>query len=341
MENKKEPIRKTAFANVKNKFVTVTLPLSFFAVILFVSLIVGILFPISLIISVPFLILPALFALTAVNTIADTNQNHEGLGFFVMFKTYFNGMFRGGYKTIFGFLKALLVYFVTFSVFVTVIVALVLYRDISTTELMNLLETTTNPEEITNLVLEIIQNNEFYLLTMRIGLVVSLVGAATMFVHHISVHSVKYFYNFLTKAPIPAHDLNIISKETMKKIKKPFRKDYYSCVWFLLLIFLVGTLGFSLLSLFIIKDISEFSAFIIGLFGGSLLCLFFLPYYMNAIQLIYKKYAVEYSNTFVKLSLETLEEFKKKAEIDAEQEKKIREFLESQQKENEENDEEK
>ena len=142
----------------------------------------------------------------------------------MMFKTYFNGLFRGGYRTIFAFLKALLVYFVTYTVIATVIIELVLVKDNFYAEMLNQIEASTNVEEITESLMVMIENNKTYYLIMRVGMVVSLVGSATMFVHHISIHSVKYFYNFLTKAPIPAHDLNIIHKVTMKNIKKSFRK---------------------------------------------------------------------------------------------------------------------
>lgn len=332
MKDKKteKTISKLAFEKYRNSFNTIMLPLSFFALICIVSIILEFIAPSSAFLTVPFLAIPALFALSAVNSISNQTNGREGIGFFVMWRTYFSGFFRGGYRVITGFFKSLLVYLVTSIVVSTILIYAIMTKDVGYTEFLNSLSTVATIDDALNSMVVFIETNQTFKLITFIADTLAFTCGAIMFVHHISINGVKYYHNFLTATPIPASDLNVIHKETMKKMRKPFYKDYYKSEWFLLVLVFVSLLGFSAVSYFFIPNFNNIHGIVFAVFATFVICLFFLPYHLNVLQLLYKKYKNQYISTFVKLSFESLEEIKKTQEIDPEKEKEIRAFLSKQ-----------
>ena len=124
-----ESLRKKVNTRTKNKSTKVLVSLSFFVLISILVFTIGFFAPISLFITVPFLLLPALFSLEAVNVILERPDVNDISGFFIMFKAYFSPLFRGGYKVIINFLKSLLVYLIVSSVISTVLITVVLEND--------------------------------------------------------------------------------------------------------------------------------------------------------------------------------------------------------------------
>ena len=112
-------------------------------------------------------------------------------------------------------------------------------------------------------------------------------------------------------------------------ISNPLNKAF----WFLTLLLIIGYAGGVLISYFFINNIDMVQMNIIGLFGSFILLLMFVPYYLNASQLIFEKYKGQYIDTLIDLSKKSLEEMKKMQAISEEKEKEVMQMIESQKEE--------
>ena len=86
--------------------------LFWFVFLTLLSLCLAYLLPYSLIVTIPLVILPSYFALTAMNVIKGT-KNSEGVKFWRMYRAYFSQLFFGGYRVWIGLLKSFGAYFVS------------------------------------------------------------------------------------------------------------------------------------------------------------------------------------------------------------------------------------
>ena len=325
METKKNSYIKTGFKEALSRFKIVSLPLSFFAILTIGILILGFYFPITLLLTVPFVVIPSFFSVGAINTVAKNENTHEALGFFIMFKTYFSQFFRGGYKVIISFLKSLLV-FVIFSVVLSTIFTLtIIAKDPAFIELQAI----TDPEQLVEALNNFIETNETFNLTTKITYMCASTGFFCMFIHNIGINSVKVNFNFLAKFPLPTSDLNLVNKMVMKKVRKNFRKDYFKTFWFLGLIIFAGFVGGSLLAYFFLKEIYMQQIPVVGALLAFILALFFIPYFLNASQALFLNYQVLYIDTLIDLSKQSLEELKKTQKISEEKEKEVMKMIES------------
>mgnify|MGYP003317014025 CR=1 FL=1 len=328
----KEPIRKIASERTRKTFPRKMTLLAILMMVCIASLALALFLPETLILTVPFLVAPSVFAFMAVNTVLDMPIPNDEIGFFMMFKLYFSRFFFGCFKMLKAFLIALLWVFVI--TFVASMVFFLLNQDLLNA--MSALIESVPQEEMATELIKLMESNNNYNLFMILSNAASLFVGFFVFTHHAMIEGFKYYFNFLAKAPILAQDLNTISRPTFKKIRKPFYKDYYKCVWFIPILMLVGYVGGVALAFFFL-DVDVIQLSVIGLFGSLLTTMFAIPYYFDCTLQIFKKYHNEYINNFVKLSMDTLKEMKKNEEISKEKEKEIIDFLEEQKQKNEDN----
>lgn len=330
MKTDKQSIVRTGFKEAKNRFVIVSLPLSFFAILAIAVLVLAFFAPITLFLTVPFIIIPSFFAIAAINTIAVNKNTHEGLGFFVMFRAYFSQIFRGGYKVIFGFLKSLLVYVVVSVILTAILTSTVLAKDLGYISFMNEIEAMTDANLITDALNRFMETNATFNNLIVITSLVSSFCSFLMFIHHLSVNSIKYNYNFVSKLPLPMQDLNLIFKVVLKQNRGRFYKLYYKAFWFLLLLLIVGYGGGAAIAYFFLPNINMGQIPVIGLFGAFVILMFFIPYFINASMFIFNEFRSNYIDTLIDLSKKSLEEMKKAQAISEEKEKEILNVIESQ-----------
>lgn len=326
----KNNLVKNAFKEAHKRFVIVSLPLSFFALITILMLVLGYFVPFTLILSLPFVIIPSFFSLAAINSFASNPNTHEGIGFFVMFRAYYSQIFRGGYKVILGLLKALLAFLVSSVILSSILAVTVLAKDPGYLSLAEEIKEITDPNVLTDAIDNFINTNQTINNITIIVNCVSTYFALYMFMHHFGVNSVKYNYNFLAKMPLPMQDLNIISKQVHKENRKGFYKDYYRAFWFLAIILTIGYFGGATLAYFFINNVNMVQISFVGLFGAFILLLFFVPYFLNASIIIISSYRKNYFHTLIKLSKKSLLEMKRAKAITEEKEKEVIDLLESQ-----------
>ena len=140
-----------------------------------------------------------------------------------MFKSYFSGLFRGGYKIIIGFLKGLLVYTIIVSICSSVFSMIILANDPTYIALIESLETATNIDQIMVEFENILLTNKSFDLIIYLSSLAGFAGGFYMFMHHVSMHSIKYYYNFYSITPLPIVDLNTVYKVSFQKIKKQLK----------------------------------------------------------------------------------------------------------------------
>ena len=337
MKATKNSLVKQGFKEAKNRFVIVSLPLSFFALLTILAFIVGFIAPITFILTIPFIIIPSFFAVSAINTIAPNQNTHEGVGFFVMFRAYFTQLFRGGYKVIIGLLKALAVFIVSSAILSAILSTTVLNKDPSYIEFMNQINAMTDANEIAAALANFLDTNKTFN-----NLLVIINGCSTflalyMFMHHFAINSIKYNYNFVAKLPLPMQDLNLIHKTVIKQNRASFYKDYHKATWFLGLILILGYAAGFLIPYFFINNIDMVQISVIGLFGSFIFLLFFAPYFLSISQIIFTKYRESYVETLIDLTKKSLEELAKTKSITSEKEQEILKIMESQREDNKDN----
>lgn len=328
--SKQFSIRKEALKLTAKKFANMSVPLSIFAVLFILSLIAAYFVPLTLIITVPFLVIPSFFGLTGCSAFLSKKEGKEGTTFVFMFRSYFSGLFRGGYKVIIGLIFTIIIY-IGISLLLSIILSnTVLVNDPGFIELRNAIQTITDVATLNKIVGEYLSNNELF---NNVVLIISAGGlfvGVWYFIHHVCTNNIKYYNNLISATPLPIPDLNIIHKFTVRKVRGSFYKDYYGSLWLFLLLLPIGMVGGTLLGKLVIPNTSPIQCAIIGLFGIFVLTLFFIPYYLNVAEIIYLKYSRNYIETFVNLSLQSIEQLKKTQQIDPEKEKAVMEFLEKQ-----------
>lgn len=331
MKKKKEPtINRQAFALTRQKFSAMSYMLLFFVVFTLLSLVLAFVNVASLIITVPFLILPGLFSITANSIIVESEKETKVKNFFVMFKNYFSPLFIGGYRFITSFLLSLAVFAIGMTAISTIAIEVMIAQDATLGQLMDSIANEVDMYEALDQFLNYLNNNSVYNTILYITAFVSTVAAVYFFIHRICINNVKYIHSFTSTIPYPMSGINVIHKQAYRKIRKDFRKDYFKATWFLTLIFFVLMLGSGTLLFLFFEQYTCDEAIVISLLLTFIFLIGFIPYYLNVIELIYLKYKREYQETFIKLSLESLKEYKKDNVLDETKEKEIMDFINSQ-----------
>ncbi|MBQ0008857.1 MAG: hypothetical protein KBS97_01055 [Firmicutes bacterium] len=300
--------------------------------------IIGFIAPITFIFTIPFVVIPSFFAVSAINTIAPNKNTHEGLGFFIMFRAYFTQLFRGGYKVIIGFLKSLAVFIISSAILSAILTTTILNKDPQFIDFRNQVAVMTDANQIAEALTNFMNTNVTF---NKISIIINGVSsflAFYMFAHHFAVNSFKYNYNFIASLPLPMQDLNLIHKNVVKQNRREFYKDYYKANWLLAILLVLGYAGGFLISYFFINNIDMVQMSVIGLFGSFIVLMLFVPYFLNASQITFSKYRSKYVETLITLTKESIEELKKTQTITEEKEKEVLKLIESQKEEPEDKD---
>ena len=299
--------------------------LFWFALFTILSLILAYLFPFSLILTIPFLIIPSWFAFNSVTSIKGV-KNSENINFFMMFKGYFSPLFFGGYRLFLGFLKAFGAYVGVSSIAFTVYSEVALR---SNAEYQAILEKMNSAAE-----LEVVMNelNDFLLspamakpvfLILSIGIVL----ASFVFLQHILKHSMKMRRNLFTRQPIPMKQFHMIDARVRKNNRKLLWASYLSATWFIQLLVILGAAGGIVFAYFFLAELDPFKAVVIAAFLIFVLTLPLLNYVSVAQNMLYLALRRKYEETFVNMTLEFLTKFKDKLGLEEEEAKKIEALL--------------
>ena len=303
--------------------------LLYFSLFVILSLLIAYVLPSSLIITVPFVIVPSYFAFSATNSI-KARKSSGGVGFFTMYKAYFTTIFFGGYRLIAGFFKALGIYLLSNFTFVTILEYTVFRKIPEYQNLVNVIQESGDVASISEAVenySNVLSSNETLQKWIFLATVVSTLIGAITFIHHVMVQSLKMRRNIFVKQLIPVKQFNFVDKRVRKDNRGFLFSSYTRTCWFIQLLMVLAGAGGVALSYFFLKDLDVQNAVVISLFLMFLVALPFMNYISKVQDLLYFTLAEKYEETFATLTLEFLTKYKEKIGIAEEDAKKIEELL--------------
>lgn len=315
-----------------------SLQLLYFLLSVIVSLILAYVFPFSLILTLPLLMIPCYFAFCGSNTLIS-QKIEEKPWFFKLFRAYFNGFFLGGYRLLIGFLKSLVVYIASNTVLLTIFEATLFTKY---PEFNALLEKISSASETTSISESVNEFNETLLANPNLqkwiyfSSAISLTLAGIVLIYHIAKHSVKMRRNFFLKQSIPMKQFNIVERRIRKENRKYIFGSYFRTTWFIQILFFLAAGGGITLSFFFLKEFNGAQAFVISLFLIFLASLPFFNYFSKVQDMLYERLSKKYEHTFATMTLEFLTKYKERIGIAEEDVKKIEEILNAQKEENKE-----
>ena len=307
-----------------------------FVIITLLCLMLAYLLPYSLVLTLPFVITPALFGFTATN-VAKQVKGGDKLGFFRMFRLYFTELFFGGYRILIGVLKSFLVYTIVEFGIVMVFEYTVFPNIPGYSAILEKITTTTNIAGVLDEFLTFMSTNETMLKYTFLATSVSLLIAVFFFIQHIGKQSVKIRRNLLRQPPLPLAQINYVYKRVRKEERGELIKTYFRCAWLYKLLLILAGAGGIVISFFALKDYNAAEAVVISLALMLLVSIPFLNYLSTMHDLIFFYIAEKFEKTNIQVTLELIDKYKDKIDISEEDAQKIHEVLEQSRKSSEEN----
>ena len=291
----KDSLRTNSFAKFKAN------PTSYIAVGLMCGLfllLVGVLAFISpslLVIAVPLLALPFLFASHVACYYLQINQQISLSAYARYFMGFFRSQFRGSFRGLISFLKSLGFYFATIIVagITFYLIFKAQYGDTFVNSFNTLAFQYMNNAEFTyEELVALLEDNNNMLLTFIVYIsAVAIPLSMLAFIYYISFSSLSIYYR-ANVAFGAAALLKMSVGNTFARHRVEMRKDWFSLNWPMLVLSFAGMIGFGLLDYFLIKRIDLLPTFVIV--GGVALLMFYLPFYFANMETIYKKYETHF-----------------------------------------------
>ena len=297
-----------------------------FVMLTLICLMLAYVLPYSLIVTLPFVIVPSYFAYTGTN-IAKKTKGGEDVGFFRMYRVYFTQLFFGGYRLIIGILKSFLVYMIIefgillvfeYTLFPTIPGYNAILEKITTADISGVLDE----------FMAFMNSNEAMLRYTFLATSISLVIAVFFFIQHIGKHSLKIRRNLLRQPPLPMSQINYVYKRVRSENRSELIKAYIKCTWFYKLLLILAGAGGILISFFALKNYNSAQAVVVSLALMLIVSIPFFNYLAKMQDLMYFKIGNKFEETNITVTLELINRFKDKINISEEDAKKIQEMLE-------------
>ena len=303
--------------------------LLYFSLLTIFSFILAYVLPYSLIVTVPFVIVPSYFAFTSMNAIKG-KKNSENVTFFGMFRNYFSILFFGGYRLLFGLLKAFVTYIISNFVIIFVYDLTIFTKSSEFQAFMKLVSESTDSatlnqafETFTNNVL----NNPEIQKWLYLAATISMVLAALIFIHHLFKHSIKMKRNLFVPNAIPTRQFNIVDRKVRRDHRRFVWGSYIKTSWFIQVLMVLAAAGGIVGSYFLLKEFRPHQAVVISLFLIFIVSLPFMNYISKLQEMMFVILLPIYESTFATMTLEFIAKYKEKIGIAEEDIKKIEDLL--------------
>ena len=295
---------------------------------LILSMIFAFIDPSLLIIAVPLLAMPFLFASHIACYYLQINQPVNMSAFFRYFLGFFRGQFRGSFRGIISFLKSLAFYFA--SAFIAAIVLFLVFRAYYGETFVNaynslIYQYTSSQEYTYEDIINTLNENNGLLLTFIIYITVLGIPLAMLaFIYYISFSSLSIYYRAgVTIAASPLLKMSI--NETYSLHRHEIRKDWFSLNWPMLVLSFFGMLAAAAIDLFLVRRIDLLPGFVIV--GGVVFLMFYLPFYFVNMETIYKKYEIYFKEGNQHAIEELLNRIQSSIDLDEEEKRTLEESL--------------
>lgn len=247
--------------------------------------------PVLLILVVPIIALPFLFASHIGCYYLQIDQPISVGAFFRYFVGFFRPQFRSSFRGLISFLKSLAFYFGSIIV-ASIVIYLIFkaqYGEVFTSGLNKLTYTyVSSPEATYEDIVEILNENGGMLLTFLMYISSFAIPLGMLaFIYHVSFSSLSIYYraNVIVAAP-PLVKMSVAN--TYSRHRHEMAKDWFKLNWPILVFSFIGMALFAIIDIVFVKRIDLLPAFVIV--GGVALLMFYLPLYFVNMETIYKKY---------------------------------------------------
>ncbi|MBR5996884.1 MAG: hypothetical protein IK028_02560 [Bacilli bacterium] len=332
----KDSLRNISF----NKFKTN--PTSYLAVgimcglFLLLVMVLAFIDPAILIIAVPLLALPFIFASHVACYYLQVNQQISLTAYARYFMGFFHSQFRGSFRGLISLLKSLGFYIA--AVFVAGFIFFLIFKaqyGQTFVESLNTLffQYTSNAEFTYEELVALLEANDNMLLTFIVYIsAVAIPLSMLAFIYYISFSSLSIYYR-ANVAFGAAAVLKMSVGNTYARHRSEMRKDWFSLNWPMLVLSFTGMIGFAILDLLIFKRIDLLPTFVIV--GGVALLMFYLPFYFANMETIYKKYEMNFKEGNQEAIETILRRIQSSIDLSEEEKKNLEASLRGQDKEDE------
>lgn len=324
----KNSLRSVSFNRFK------TNPTSYLAVgimcglFLIIATVLAFIDPLLLIFAVPLIALPFLFASHVACYYLQINQQINPSAFVRYFTGFFRAQFRGSFRALISFLKSLALYF-GMSILSGIVLFLIFkaqFGDTFTNAFNSFIyQYVYNPEVTYEDIINLLNANDGMLLTFIISIsAVAIPLAMLAFIYYISFSSISIYYRtnvLIASAPLLKMSVN----STYALHRKNMRKDWFLLNWPMLVLSLLGMIGFAMLDIFVVRRIDLLPSFVIV--GGVALLMFYLPLYFANMETIYKKYEQYFKEGNQRAIESVLQRIQSSIELSEEEKKHLEESL--------------
>ncbi len=293
--------------------------------IIAVSLLLNILFPPTIILTIPFVVLPFTFAYQAALFGLQLSKFAIIKSFFAFYPFYFKVIFFGGFRALVGILKGILISLIVSSILTIILYYTFLRGQPGFAEILQEIEAATSIKQMETAMEHFYKFSPANLMMQIVTLSGSVLGTF-VFIRHCLLNSEKFYLNLMTNNPLPIKALNRLYLVASHIRRKEFFKEYYGAVWYVGLFFLIVFAAASTASVFIFKfEINR--AIFIGLFVSLFLLFPFIPYYFSVLKMISFASGDDYSKASIHLTEKALTNLTLTNKLTPEEREKIEEEL--------------
>ena len=332
----KDSLRNISF----NKFKTN--PTSYLAVgimcglFLLLVMVLAFIDPAILIIAVPLLALPFIFASHVACYYLQVNQQISLTAYARYFMGFFHSQFRGSFRGLISLLKSLGFYIATLIVagITFYLIYKANYGETFVTSFNTLAFNYINNAEFTyEELIALLTQNDNLLLTFIVYIsAVAIPLSMLAFIYYISFSSLSIYYR-ANVAFGAAALLKMSVGNTFARHRSEMRKDWFLLNWPMLALSFAGMIGFAILDLLLFKRIDLLPTFVIV--GGVALLMFYLPFYFANMETIYKKYEMNFKEGNQEAIETILRRIQSSIDLSEEEKKNLEASLRGQDKEDE------
>ena len=295
---------------------------------LIIAAVFAFLSPTLLIIAIPLIALPFLFASHVACYYLNINQQINPGAFARYFVGFFRPQFRGSFRGLVSFLKSLVFYFAT-AFLAGIILYLVFkatYGEIFTNSCNSLVYLyVASPYATYEDIINLLNENDGMLLTFIIYIsAIAIPLAMLAFIYYVSFSSLSIYYRanvMVASAPLLKMSVN----STYSLHRNSMRKDWFSLNWPMLALSFLGMVGFAMIDILLVRRIDLLPAFVIV--GGVVLLMFYLPFYFANMETIYKKYEKYFKEGNQRAIEAILQRIQSSIELSEEEKKHLEESL--------------
>lgn len=290
-----------------------------FTVFVLASLAIGLLGSYLFVLLVPIIILPIYICLQLTNSSFAKGMPLSQRNFFAFYKVAFTPTLNGAYQVISSFLKAALIYFGLSFVVIFIMLQVYLTNDASfAQEFQGITALITN-----GMYQDALQAYEENATVLFISTVASLISGGLSllaFMHFIGRNSIVP-HLALSMSALPGKIAYSVHRQGLKVFKSEFNGDYYRASWLAAPIILIGFAGGVLATYFFTSN--TYLILLSGFAGAFILLTPFLPYFLDVVEELFKKYRDRYLRVSIDQATRVYEEIKVAQQLSEEQQKEL------------------